>query len=194
MGLGLRCGLRRKGGWPTLVIPPSRVPHPSLVSREGWEDRISRPQVPGPKLPGGKETRLPSIVPKSLVRYQQSTEFHSSPSAGGWPTLVIPPSRVPHPSALFAEGWEDRISRPQVPGPKLPGGKETRLPSIVPKSLVRYQQSTEFHFLTFSWRVAHPRNTTIEGAPSFRALCGRVGGLNLPSSGSRPETSRRKRD
>jgi len=34
--------------------------------------------------------------------------------SGGWPTLRPPQPRVPHPSALLAEGWEDQIPRPRI--------------------------------------------------------------------------------
>jgi hypothetical protein len=71
-------------------------------------------------------------------------------------------STVPHPSALFAEGWVDQIPRPRF-------------------SILRFiHKRTRAGLSNLPSSVFDP--TTTEGAPSFRVLCGRVGGSDLPSS------------
>jgi hypothetical protein len=66
-------------------------------------------------------------------------EWESNSGRGGWTTLSSPQSGVPHPSALFAEGWEDqsialrflKSRRPQICPPTnegtFPVPNETRL-------------------------------------------------------------------
>jgi hypothetical protein len=87
--------------------------------------------------------------------------------AGG-PPFQSPQRRVPHPFALFANGWETTNPTADAHGVEFLSHA---------KGVVRYQKSGDSHFVTFSCyrRAARPFSPTRLGAPSIRALCEWVG-------------------